>query len=932
MRGLKTKSLSKGHQQAAMSDDHAPVTHPLSYSVQDYYNKHQTLKDKNIAPETIRKAWFTMAHLMLRKGARVVDMGCENGAMTYVMAALHPDLEFIGIDYSAKKIKAAQKEFQLDNLRYEHARIDSPTSLEEESVDAIINSFILYEIFSQAKYNEQAVMRALENQFKALKIGGMMFVRDYAMPPPGSYVQLEMPDTTSRGPDLKSLSEPDLLVWYAEHARPGGEPGCNGFFLEELPARFPQTRLFRLPYKWAYEFMMRKDDRRNWAQDLPKEYTFFTQREYRRNLRSLGARVLYTAPHWDEQMIREKFDSSFRLYDDNGQPMSAPPTSFIALAQKRAERDSLCLHERRPSSKTSGHIKITSMRDDVSGKLVDIISRDIDVTDVLPYRLGDDGKLYIYLREDVPRALTNAVPRMGDSIDGKRWSGHMCEAVTVPSSIIAGMSADDYKQTLHFSQDYLGLRAALQCGLEDGPSYFPAPDKIDEMVRTKYLRVTDINATRQPKRRSNDAQGFDGTGTVREFSAEQIMDAINVGLIPSAKLELQIQYLIDMLGVEQTSWLDTPLSFRPSDRDLKQLNRKDFARQMTEQDNRFRNVRGSAGDLRLLSSTFIDEGWVDGGITGLAAQNMDFVVGSEQTPSKVCVLPLHLSLENKLHVGFVTEYTPIPQRHKGNGKTIMAPTFDLPKEVKTVSDAKKYVAKLFDISVDNVWRLGEGFYEHIDVTPQRLFTFAITDPPSEHPVEGGPIEYAPMEWIWSIIWINWDWNASMTFVWAARKASRDLGQDSDLSHKVGLSRSMLKADNAPGITKMSHATGFNAIEAPSDGGTPSALSGEPADPGISAPTSEHTPPEAGEATDAATSIAPVVPVATPQKKAVRKAKNPDLKNLKIYDKKGDQAWRPGEADFVDSQNTQESYNYRHETRKTKEPSQDQSNKPKNDDA
>lgn len=51
------------------------------------------------------------------------------------------------------------------------------------------------------------------------------------------------------------------------------EPGAAGFFLEELPIRSP-VLLFRLPHKWAYEFIMRKDRRVQWQAEMPKEYTF----------------------------------------------------------------------------------------------------------------------------------------------------------------------------------------------------------------------------------------------------------------------------------------------------------------------------------------------------------------------------------------------------------------------------------------------------------------------------------------------------------------------------------------------------------------------------------------------------------------------------------------------------------------------------------
>src|SRR5690606_32029214 len=104
-------------------------------------------------------------------------------------------------------------------------------------------------------------------------------------------------------------------------ARPRQDPGCGGFFLEELPARFPRTRLFRLPYKWAYEFIMRKDDRGHWETELPMEYTFYTERGFRKELRALGARLVYSAPYWDEDIIEKKFEGHFRLYDNRMNPL-----------------------------------------------------------------------------------------------------------------------------------------------------------------------------------------------------------------------------------------------------------------------------------------------------------------------------------------------------------------------------------------------------------------------------------------------------------------------------------------------------------------------------------------------------------------------------------------------------------------------------------
>ncbi|MBU0800822.1 MAG: class I SAM-dependent methyltransferase, partial [Alphaproteobacteria bacterium] len=425
MESKTTISLREAHPDTPELSPHEVVrpAAPLAKVLEAYYEKHPLLRD--LPASVIRDAWFTTAHMLLRPGARVADMGCYNGMMTYAMAALNPAIEFIGVDSSKKFIAKAQEKYDLPNLSYQVGNIARQAGFKEEELDAIINSFTLHEIFSDARYDDRPVVHALENQFTLLKPEGVMFIRDYAMPERGEYILMEMPDAPSYGDTLDKLSEADLLVWYSEHARPKEDPGCHGFFLEELPPRFPQTRLFRLPAKWAYEFIMRKDNREDWEDELPKEYTFFTQHEYRKNLRALGARVLYTTPHWDDNFIRNSFTGRFRLLDDDLTVLGPPPTSFIAVAQKMSERVSLRLHERRPSQKPLGTVRVSAMRNDMDGRLIDVVNRDVDLTEIVPYRVTGEGRLHVFVHEGLPRGIVNAVPRQGRNIDEKGWSGHM---------------------------------------------------------------------------------------------------------------------------------------------------------------------------------------------------------------------------------------------------------------------------------------------------------------------------------------------------------------------------------------------------------------------------------------------------------------------------------------------------------------------------
>ncbi|MEM7650657.1 MAG: methyltransferase domain-containing protein [Pseudomonadota bacterium] len=697
----------------------------LETEAESYIEKRNLLL-KNEEPATIHKARFTLSHLLLEEGAHVVDMGCDDGALTYAMAAMNPKVKFTGLDKSKREINKAKEKYKLFNLDFKVGDASSDI-FETESVDAIINSFILHEIYSSSRYNAQIVSDTLEKQFKALKKGGVMFIRDYARPPPEEFVLIEMPDTPSTGKDLAGLSDPDLLVWYAEHARPKQDAGCGGFFLEELPERFPNTRLFRLPYKWAYEFIMRKDERQHWESELPIEYTFFTMREFRKELTALGARVQYSGPHYDEDIINEHFEGQFRLYQNNGQPLGNPPTSYVAVAYKMAERKSLRIEERRPSNVDSGNLKISAVRDEKTGNIVDLVSRDMDISEVLPYRVDDEGRLKVYLHDGVARSITNAVPRGGVNIDDRRWSGHMVEPIIVDGAAISSMEEFDVKHSVLFARDYLGLKPESDAVLEQGPDYYPAPDYIDERIHTYYLHVKQAKGSVTPKSVIG-AEKFQAKGVVREMDAQQVLNAISVGMIPNARLELQILSLFQRAGLKAETWTDKQISLQAS----KITNRSDLSALMSalgQEDERFKAVKGTTGELRPIHSTFVEQGQSRGGMSGLSAQDVDFIVHDGKTINTAVVLPLRKDMKKDIHAGFNLNYLPVPQRHEGNGLTVSAPSFNLPPEVTNERLIKKYIAEQFGVMPSMVIKLGESYFSHVGLTPHRIYPYAVTVPP-----------------------------------------------------------------------------------------------------------------------------------------------------------------------------------------------------------
>ena len=187
-------------------------------------------------------------------------------------------------------------------------------------------------------------------------------LRDFVTPPRDAYILLELPDQPSRGDAIADLSDADLLVRFANTARPLDKGNGPGFFLEELDARVAGTRLFRVSHKWATEFVLRKDYRRDWDVELLEEYSYFTADEFVEELNAAGGRLLCAEPYWNPWIVKNRFEGKFRFLDESGNQLGWPPTNFVAVTQRVTKGSSVRLGERRASQSRPSFLTMAAMR------------------------------------------------------------------------------------------------------------------------------------------------------------------------------------------------------------------------------------------------------------------------------------------------------------------------------------------------------------------------------------------------------------------------------------------------------------------------------------------------------------------------------------------------------------------------------------------
>ncbi len=443
----------------------------------------------------------------------------------------------------------------------------------------------------------------------------------------------------------------------------------------------------------------------------------------------MGARIEYSTLFMEDGFIKSAKKDHIKLYNDNGALIHLPPTSFLAAIRKMATRQSLLIHEKRTGSASEANLQIQAVHDKKTGQIFDIVLRDTSADEIIPYYINDKGRLKIYLHSGVPRSIVNAVPRNGQNIDGRYWSGHLIEPIQFDKNLVAPVneeSSDKNFQT--FIKKTLGLNPPKEGDMVKGPLMYPAPDFIDEAIQTYFIPVEKSKKSIPLPKKAIAPDSALSRSRFEEFDAQHILDAIAVGVIPNGRLEVQLLALFEHLGLESENWSRKYFHIQES----KILNKHNVHSIMSKykvSDTRFVKLKGASGQLRAIHSLFINEGHAKGHRVGLGLESKDFILNTEETINLAVVLPLASDVAGEVHAMVSIKQLPIPQRHTGRGATLQAPIINLPRDIDSLEAARHFVAEEFGVLPEMVITLGSSYFTHIGLTPQRIFPFAIIAPP-----------------------------------------------------------------------------------------------------------------------------------------------------------------------------------------------------------
>lgn len=587
-------------------------------------------------------------------------------------------------------------------------------------LDLIVGDGTLQKIYTDARRNTRKVQDYLMGLADRLNDKGLIVLRENALLVPEQEVLLELPDHRRKiGKIDPAQAIVKRLYEFAERAQPWLKPNLRGFFLEELPNMRPDTRLFRLPLKWAAEFLLRKDlNDEAWEESMETDYIIGNERALRRQVFApLGLRVLVQAPHWDSSKTDFGITGGFQLYDEDRRPMSPPPTEMVIVLQKAAEEDGLWLAEQRTHAKEPEQLGLSAVRHETLGDTLTLVTGLSPAAHVFPWRSLPQGGIGVYLRPETTQPLSNMLARAVHSIDGRRFSGFMPQPLEMSMEEWEDKSQAGLDSISKWLKQQTGLRLAPRSEIVEGKLIYPAPDFIDQALTSVFIEVKEEDAR---------------LDNLVCFEASDILQAIHAGLVPVSTLEAQLWQLARQAGRTLMPLtdreIDVPFDPEAGDR-LKVTPFEELCRRLAPEGKGktpgFKDVKGHTGAWRVARSTFVEESREG----PRSSCEQEFVLTEEEPLHKAVLICMSRSIDGEALAGFEITDCPVPTRYGKPGEMVRLPSIPLPTSIRSVPEARDYVAKQLEVRTQHVVPCGEAVYTHLGVTPQKIFPFMVTRVP-----------------------------------------------------------------------------------------------------------------------------------------------------------------------------------------------------------
>lgn len=665
-----------------------------------------------------QKVAVTAAYLLCR--GRVADMGMGSGTGSEALAALYPELDVVGVDLDPKMVELAREKFRRANLSFVVGDIAKPV-FDEATLDGVFDSSVLHHVTTFGGYRHDAARDALAVQARALKPHGVLVVRDFVDPGTSrlasdAMVLLDVRhDDGDDSSDPRSCSTAALLERFAREFRSLHD--APGFSLERADAATAPPladgwRRYRLTYKLATEFLLRKDYRADWEAEVKEEYTYFDRDTFERVFADLGLRLLASTPIRNPWIVKNRLDGKCALWSAAGASVDLPPTNFVIAGERVPDGEGVRFEEA-PGAGPLGYLEMTHYRDTSTGRVRDLARKPNLLVDIVP-TFSEAGERFVLARMSYPRPLLACAPHTDAAVDEGRPSPYVTEPLN------ARQGEKPIGQTVEEAlQEAAGIASRSIREMWQGPLFYPSPGGVQEEVRTVFAEIEPAFTLD----RVANFSGFSTSGRVRALEARQVLRAAHVGGLPDARLETAVYSLLASKGLDPGPYIGETLSVANGHVSSDAVT--SFAALAKRPRRRkFERTDESAGFLSLRVSELRE---LDARGNVVAKRMLEYVVPQKLSASTITAAVL-ARVGDEVLLGIDDDDLPAAQAFEGSSALLVAPAGRLPRDVRTQRQALDFASQRlreeYGIDRGAVFTLGGAYYPAPGVTPEVVHPFA----------------------------------------------------------------------------------------------------------------------------------------------------------------------------------------------------------------
>jgi len=285
-----------------------------------FHNEEKYLKDMNGSGD------FKRGIVEQIVGKKVLDIGPGSGVILNMVEETHPEKEVYGIDISKNVIEELDKKKQKENRKWsviEGNALSLEDHFEKESIDTIIYSSIIHELFSYIpyegkKFNYDTIRAALKSAFNVLAKDGRIIIRDGIMSEPADQKRII---------EFKDENGMAFLIRYANDFK-----GRNIQYeiVEDNKVLMPinDCMEFLYTYTWGDE---------SYVHEINEQFGYFTPSNYELFLQeTLGEKAkIITLQHYLQEGYSEHLLPKVNVYNEKGHVVDLPDSTCFIVIEKQ---------------------------------------------------------------------------------------------------------------------------------------------------------------------------------------------------------------------------------------------------------------------------------------------------------------------------------------------------------------------------------------------------------------------------------------------------------------------------------------------------------------------------------------------------------------------------------------------------------------------